>query len=79
MLERRKGRFDEEKGERERETDKRFSNSILPPFAGSQVRGRGEHGLKVPGQHCGQPVAGQAGVLRIQHGKPGKEEPCAEE
>ena len=38
-----------------------------------RVRGR-EHGDQVAGQHRRQLVAGEAGVIWIQHGKSGKRE-----
>ncbi len=40
--------------------------------SGGGSGGSGEHGDQVSGQHRGQPVAGEAGVLWIQHGKSGE-------
>ncbi len=79
------GEFGEEGGERETDKKKRrFLNPPLPSsfssallcsvcvFAGSEMRRCREHGLQVAGQHSGQPVAGQTGIVGIQHGEPGK-------
>ena len=46
----------------------------LPAQAEFRGRGGREHGHQVAGQHRRQPVAGEAGVIWVQHGKSGKRE-----